>query len=200
MKWRLNCYAIKTKKSYSSLGLCPHAPSVIRLSCIILFRTGYKLDNFAQKNILLVQAPLSKQNPDSASCRIHCCRQIFQAIIWQRGGVEDTRLEVKAKDTHKKKIRAKAKDSPSEDRPFRVQRPRTQAQVSSKKKVFKIFFRSSPKKVIKKNFQAFSKKQGLQNFFQANYKILTIQEILLSSSQEQGNFRGLDSSRPSTLK
>ena len=41
-----------------------------------------------------------------------------------RGGVEDTRLE--AKDT--KKSEAKAKDSPSEDRPFRGQtlsKPRT---------------------------------------------------------------------------
>ena len=172
---------------------------MIHLSCIILFSTEYKLDNFAQKNILFVQAPLSKQNPDSASCRIHCCRQIFQAIIWQRGGVEDTRLEVKAKNT--KKIRAKAKDSPSEDRPFRVQRPRTQAQVSSKKKVFKIFFQAfSKKKSLRKIFRRSPKNKVFKNFFQANYKILTIQEILLSSSQEQGNFRGLDSSRPSTLK
>ena len=36
-----------------------------------------------------------------------------------RGGVEDTKLEAKAKDT--KKSEAKAKDSPSEDRPFRGQ-------------------------------------------------------------------------------
>ena len=38
------------------------------------------------------------------------------------GGVEDTRLE------------AKAKDSPSDDRSSRGQGPRTQAQVFSKKK------------------------------------------------------------------
>ena len=52
-----------------------------------------------------------------------------------RGGVEDTRLEAKAKDT--KKSEAKAKD-----RSFRGQgqEPRTQAQVFSKKKVFKLFF------------------------------------------------------------
>ena len=50
-------------------------------------------------------------------------------------------------------------------------RPRTQVQVSSKKKVFK-------------------------NFFQALHKILTIQEIELSSSREQANFRGLEASRP----
>ena len=31
-------------------------------------------------------------------------------------------------------------------------------------------------------------KKGLQNFFLANYKILTIQKILLSSSREQDIF------------
>ena len=54
-----------------------------------------------------------------------------------RGGIEDTKLEAKAKDT--KKSEAKAKDSLSEDRIFRGQgkecsRPRTQAQPLSKKK------------------------------------------------------------------
>ena len=39
--------------------------------------------------------------------------------IRSRGGVEDTRLEAKAKDT--KKSEAKAKDSLSEDRPSRGQ-------------------------------------------------------------------------------
>ena len=34
------------------------------------------------------------------------------------------------------------------------------------------------------------KKKGLQNFFQAIYKILTIQKIVLSSSRGQANFRG----------
>ena len=57
-----------------------------------------------------------------------------------RGGVEDTRLEAKAKDTKK----TEAKDSLSEDRHSRGQgqecsrpRPRTQAQVLSK--ITKIF-------------------------------------------------------------
>ena len=59
-----------------------------------------------------------------------------------RGEVEDTRLEAKAKDT--KKSEAKAEDSPSEDRLSRGQRlncsrPRTQAQVFSKKRRSKIF-------------------------------------------------------------
>ena len=66
--------------------------------------------------------------------------------IITRGGVEDTRLEAKAKDT--KKSMAKAKDSLSEDRTSRGQgqecsRPRTQAQAfSKKKKVFKNFFQA----------------------------------------------------------
>ena len=60
-----------------------------------------------------------------------------------RGGVEDTRL--KAKDT--KNFEAKAKNRPSRD-----QGPRTQTQVFSKKKVFKIFFRRSQKKVFKNFF------------------------------------------------
>ena len=41
-----------------------------------------------------------------------------------------------------KKSEAKAKDSPSEDRTSRGQGPRTQAQVFSKKKVFKNFFQA----------------------------------------------------------
>ena len=76
-----------------------------------------------------------------------------------RGGVEDTRLEAKAKDT--KKSEAKAKNSLSEDRHSRGQgqecsRPRTQKQVLSKKKkkkVFtKIFQAISTKKHFPKNF------------------------------------------------
>ena len=76
-----------------------------------------------------------------------------------------------------KKSEAKAKDSPSEDRLSRGRgqeclRPRTQAQVfSKKKKVFK-------------------------QIFQAIYKILTMQKILLSSSRGQGKFPGLEASRP----
>ena len=69
--------------------------------------------------------------------------------IFTRGGVEDTRLEAKAKNT--KNSEAKAKDRLS-----RGQEPRTQAQVFSKqkKRVFKNFFRRSQKKVFKQLFQA----------------------------------------------
>ena len=72
------------------------------------------------------------------------------ALQTVRGGVEDIRLEAKAKDT--KKSEAKAKDSLSEDRTSRGQGqegqgPKTQAQAFSKKKKktsSKIFFRRSP--------------------------------------------------------
>ena len=70
--------------------------------------------------------------------------------ISNRGGVEDTRLEAKAKDTKK----SEAKDSPSEDRTFRGQGqgPRTQAQV-------------------------FSKKKGLQNFFSGDLQFIGVPRI-----------------------
>ena len=65
-----------------------------------------------------------------------------------RGGVENTRLEAKAKDTKKSEV--KAKDSPSENRPSRGQgqecsRPRlrtkdTSASVLKKKKGLQKFF------------------------------------------------------------
>ena len=66
------------------------------------------------------------------------------------GGVEDTRLEAKAKNT--KKSEAKAKDSLFEDRPSRGQgqecsRPRTKdttASVLQKKRFSKNLFRQSP--------------------------------------------------------
>ena len=47
-------------KSPSGWGLCPHTPSVIRLSCNNLFSMGPKLDNFCGKNLLMAQFPLSK--------------------------------------------------------------------------------------------------------------------------------------------
>ena len=130
-----------------------------------------------------------------------------------RGGVEDTRLEAKAKDTKKseakdtKKSEAKAKDSLSEDRHSRGQgqecsrpRPRTQAQVLSKKKrSSQKFFKRSPKKKkssSQKFFKRSPQKNVFQKIFQPLHKILTIQKILLSSGRGQANFRGLEASRP----
>ena len=104
---------------------------------------------------------------------------------------------------HKKKSEAKAKDSLSEDKHSRGQGqgPRTQAQVLSKKKrPSQKFFRLSPKKKKKKSSQKFFKrsprKNIFQKIFQALHKILTIQNIVLSSSRGQANFRRLEASRP----
>ena len=126
-----------------------------------------------------------------------------------KGGVKDTRL--KAKDT--KNFEAKAKNRPS-----RGQGPRTQCKCSKKKKVFKFFFQAISKKVFKNFFQAKKvfkkflsgdlylrkpKKRSLQIFckvsgvFQRNFNG---SKIVLSSSRGQGNFRGLEASRPRTSK
>ena len=104
-----------------------------------------------------------------------------------RGGVEDIRLEAKAKNT--KKIRGQG-----QGQPFRGQtlsRPRTgmleakdQGRALQKKKSSQKFFKRSPQKSV------------FQKIFQALHKILTIQKIVLSSSRGQANFRGLEASRP----
>ena len=128
-----------------------------------------------------------------------------------RGGVEDTRLEAKVKDT--KKSEAKAKDSLSEDRHSRGQgqeysRPRTgileakdqghKRKCSPKKKKKRSsqkFFKRSPKKK-KRSSQKFFKRSPQKNVFHKNFqallKNLTIQKIVLSSSRGQANFRGLE--------
>ena len=85
-----------------------------------------------------------------------------------RGGVEDTRLDTKVKNT--KKIRGRGQ-------PFRGQtlsRPRTKDTGG----------KCSPKKKrgLKKSFQAISKKKIFKKVFQPIYKILMIQKIVLSSS------------------
>ena len=127
---------------------------------------------------------------------------------WQlgRGGVEDTRLEAKAKDT--KKIRGQG-----QGQPFRGQtlsRPRTgmleakakdqghKAQVLSKKKkkgLHKNFsgdLQKKKKKKKKRSSQKFFKRSSLKNVFQKIFqplhKILTFQKIVLSSSRGQANF------------
>ena len=132
-------------------------------------------------------------------------------MVLSRGGVEDTRLEAKAKDT--KKIRGQGQ---GQGQPFRGQtlsRPRTgmleakakdqghKAQVLSKKKKKKVFtkiFQAISKK--KRSSQKFFKRSPLKNvfqkIFQALHKILTFQKIVLSSSRGQANFRGLEASRP----
>ena len=123
-----------------------------------------------------------------------------------RGGVENTRLEAKAKDTKK----SEAKDSLSEDRHSRGQgqecsrpRPRTKdtsASALQKKRSSQKFFRQFPKKKgsSQKFFKRYPQKNVFQKIFQALHKILTIQKIVLSSSRGKANFRGLEASRPRT--
>ena len=77
-----------------------------------------------------------------------------------RGGVEGTRL--KAKNTTK----FEAKDIPSRGQGLG---PRKQAQVTSKKKSSKIFFKRSQKKLFKIFFQA---KKVFKNFFSGLRKTL----------------------------
>ena len=121
------------------------------------------------------------------------------------GGVEDTRLE--AKDT--KKFRGQGQT---------LLRPRTEMleakakdqghrhKCSPKKKVLKKFFqaiskkRSSKKLFFLGDFHLKKTKKGLRKFstrfLPLSNKILTVQKIVLSSSRGQGNFRGLEASRP----
>ena len=104
-----------------------------------------------------------------------------------RGGVEDKRLEAKAKDTKKiSRPRPRTKD--------------TDASVLRKKRSLKFF---SGKKDLQKFFSSDlylgKPKKGLQIFrevsgvFQRNFNG---SKIVLSSSRGQGNFRGLVASRP----
>ena len=135
---------------------------------------------------------------------------------FNRGGVENTRLEAKAKAKDTKKIRGQG-----QGQPFRGQtlsRPRTgmleakakdkghKAQVLSKKKrSSQKFFRRSQKKKKKKKkkkrssqkfFKRSPRKNAFQKIFQPLHKILNFQKIVLSSSRGQANFRGLEASRP----
>ena len=127
-----------------------------------------------------------------------------------RGGVEDTRL--KAKVT--KKIRGQG-----QVQPFRGQtlsRPRTgMLEAKAKDQGHKRKCSPKKKKGLHKNFSGDLKKKKrssqkylkrsprknvFQKIFQALHKILTIQNIVLSSSRGQANFRGLEASRPRTSK
>ena len=109
-----------------------------------------------------------------------------------RGGVEDTRLEAKAKDTNK--IRGQG-----QGQPFRRQtlsRPRT-GMLEAKAKDQGHKRKCSPKKrSSQKFFKRSPQKDVFQKIFQALPKILTIQKIVLSSSRGQANSRGLEASRP----
>ena len=83
-----------------------------------------------------------------------------------RGGVEDTRLEAKAKDT--KKIRGQG-----QGQPFRGQtlsRPRTgmlEAKAKDQGRKAQVLSKKKKKKVFTKIFQAISKKKVFTKIFQA---------------------------------
>ena len=103
----------------------------------------------------------------------------FWSVINTRGGVEDIRLE--ANNTKKNP------------------RPRT-GMLEAKDQGHKR--KCSPgdfqkKKGLQNNFSGVhQKKTVFQKIFQALHKLLTTQKIVLSSSRGQGNFRGLEASRP----
>ena len=101
-----------------------------------------------------------------------------------RSGVEDT-------------IKARGQRQVQEHKNNPRPRPRTgmlEAKTKNQKHKCKCF----PKKKGPKNFFSvdLQKKTVWKNNFQPIYKILTIQKIVLSSSQGHGNFRGLEASRP----
>ena len=89
----------------------------------------------------------------------------------------------------------------AKNRNARGQGPRTQAQVLSKKKSLQKKFsgdlqiKKKKKKFFTKFFRRSPPKNVFQKIFQALHKILTFQKIVLSSSREQANFRGLEASR-----
>ena len=120
-----------------------------------------------------------------ASCNI--------LAVTNRGGVEDTRLEAKAKNT--KEIQGQG-----QGKPFRGQtlsRPRT-GMLEAKAKDQGHKRKCSPKKKSssQKFFRRSPQKNVFQKIFQALHKILTVQKLMLSSSRGQANFRGLKVSRP----
>ena len=126
-------------------------------------------------------------------------RRVVSLLV--RGGVEDTRLEAKAKDT--KKIRGQG-----QGQPFRGQtlsRPRT-GMLEAKAKDQGHKRKCSPKKKgHQKNFSGDLKKKGLHRNFSSNLHKNTFSKKFFkiffskrSSSRGQANFRGLEASRPRT--
>ena len=124
-------------------------------------------------------------------------------------------MESRTQDSRPRPRTQKNFEAKAKDRPSRGQGPRTQAQVfSKKKKVFKKIFQAISKKSSSKIFlgekdlQKFffrqfpleENKKGLRKFsariLALSNKISTVQKIVLSSSRGQGNFRGLEASRP----
>ena len=95
-----------------------------------------------------------------------------------RGGVEDTRLEDKAKDTGASVLQKKSSK-------FFIRQKKSSNFFSGDLHLRKT------KKILCKFFT---------RFLAFSNKISTIQKIVLSLSQGNGNFRGLEVSRPRTSK
>ena len=131
-----------------------------------------------------------------------CSNAVFYSLVSVLGNIYTPlyRLEVELR-TQGLRPRTQKKFQ-GQGQPFRGQtlsRPRTgmlkakanqghKRKCSPKKKSSQKFFRRSPQKNV------------FQKIFQALHKILTIQKIVLSLSRGQGNFRGLEASRPRTSK
>ena len=125
--------------------------------------------------------------------------------VFSRGGVEDTRLEAKAKDTKKKsedkakntkKIRGQAQGPGQSFRGQTLSRPRT-GMFEAKDTSASVLQKQKTKKGLQNFFSCdLQKKKVFKNLFQAICKILTIQKIVLSSCRGQCNFRGFETSRP----
>ena len=110
----------------------------------------------------------------------------FLLCVPSRGGVEDTRLQAKAKNT--KIIRGQGQGQPY--RGQTLSRPRTgmlEAKDTSASAL--------QKKVFRKNFQAIPRKKLFQKIFQALHKLLTTLKKVLSLSRGGGNFRKLEQAR-----
>ena len=119
-----------------------------------------------------------------------------------------TEVELRTQGSRPRPRTLKNFEAKAKDRPSRGQGPRTQTQVFSKKKrkvfknlfqakmVFKNFFSGNLnlRKPKKKSLQIFRKVSGV---FQRNFNG---SKIVLSSSRGQGNFRGLEGSRPRPSK
>ena len=110
--------------------------------------------------------------------------------LFSRGGVEDTRLEAKAKDTKKPRPRPRTAFPRTDTLEAKDRNARGQGAISKKKK----------KRSSQKFFKRSPQKNVFQKIFQALHKILTIQKIVLSSSRGQANFRGLEASLEAKAK
>ena len=126
------------------------------------------VSNTKSKNLVLA-SPL-KQNLNKLKNWLGAPDLIMASLI--RGGVEDTKLEAKAKGT--KKSEAKAKNNPSEERPSQGQgqecsRPRTKAQRRSDHQEKKVFApKSKNSAVLETRTGHFS---GLADFKAKDFKL-----------------------------